>query len=286
MNKGVLIYAHNSRNLDYLDLSLISARLAKNNLKVPVSLVSDKFTIEWAKKSGKIKTIEETFDQVILSDDYFHGYFRRLHDGVIHKEEIPFLNKDRCSAWYLSPYDQTLLIDSDFLILSGSLNEYWDIDSDFIIAEGAEDLHFESRLEYNDRYISEVGIKMRWATTIMFKKTDYSKKLFDTVTFIRDNYNYFGDLYRFDHRTFRNDISFSIANHILNGHENNEQVFFPPIPTSIDKDILVDVKENKLILLISSKYENSYTVCSRSNQDLHIMNKQSLIRNKEKLLEL
>jgi hypothetical protein len=286
MNKGILIYAHNSRNLDYLDLALISGRLAKKNLKVSVSLVTDRSTIEWSEKSNKLTSVNEIFDQIILSDDYVHGYHRRLYDGINHKEEIPFLNKDRCSAWDLTPYDQTLLIDSDFLIMSEALNEYWSIDSDFIIAEGANDLNFESRLEYNDRYISEVGIEMRWATTIMFKKTEFSKKIFDTVKFVRENYSYFGDLYRFDYRTFRNDIAFSVANHILNGQMNLHQYFLPCISTSIDKDILIDVKKDRLFFLISSKYENSYVPCSNSGHDIHVMNKQSLIRNKEKLLEL
>jgi hypothetical protein len=286
MNNGVLIYAHNSRKLDYLELAIISAFLAKKHLNVPVSLVTNDSTIQWAKESKKYDKITNLFDKIILSEDYYRDASRKLHDGLDHVDYVPFLNNNRCSAWDLTPYDQTLLIDSDFLILSSLLNEYWNIDSDFMISSSANDVVNESRLEYNDRYISEVGIPMRWATTIMFKKTNYSKTLFDLVEYIRDNYVYFADLYRFDHRTFRNDIAFSIAQHIINGNTDNDLIFLPPIVTTLDKDVLFDIKDNNLYFLISSKYEGSYSLCSKNSQDIHVMNKQSLVRNKNKLLEL
>jgi hypothetical protein len=286
MTKGILIYAHNSKKVDYLDLALISGSLSSKNLNLPVSLVTDKSTLEWAKESKKYKSIERVFDNIILSEDYFSDASRKLYDGIDYKEDVPFLNKNRCNAWNLTPYENTLLIDSDFLIFSNLLNEYWNIDADFMISPVASDVFIENRLEYNDRYISEVGIKMCWATTIMFKKNQFSKALFDLVELIRDNYTYFADLYRFDHRMFRNDIAFSIAQHILNGNKSSNIPALPPILTTIDKDILIDVKEDKLFFLISSKYDNSYTVCSKKNQDVHIMNKQSIVRNKQKLLEL
>ena len=40
MKKGILIFAHNSRDVDYALMSLVSAKFAKENLQVPVSLVS------------------------------------------------------------------------------------------------------------------------------------------------------------------------------------------------------------------------------------------------------
>ena len=49
MNTGVLIFAHNSRDVDYALTAVISAGLAKKYLKVPVSLVTDSPTLEWMK---------------------------------------------------------------------------------------------------------------------------------------------------------------------------------------------------------------------------------------------
>jgi hypothetical protein len=286
MNKGILIYAHNSRSIDYLDLAIISANLAKKNLKVPVSLITDKETINWANKSGKINEVEKIFENIILSSNFSTEQYRRLFDGINHFDDIPFLNKDRCSAWDLTPYERTLLIDSDFLIFSQEFNNYWNLDSDFLMSKGAIDFFHESRFEYNDRYISEVGIPMRWATTIMFTKNENSKIVFDLVSYIKEHYFYFADLFRFDNRIYRNDIAFSIAQHILDGYKTTDKLFLPPIKSSIDKDLLIDVKGNNLFFLISSKLNGDYTFCSKKNQDIHIMNKQSIIRNKSKLMEL
>jgi hypothetical protein len=285
MNKGVLIYAHNSKEIDYLDLAIVSGHLAKKNLQVPISLVTDGNTFEWAKNSGKLPEVESIFEKIIFSDDYTQDKKRRLHDGNDYSDVL-FLNGDRYNAWNLTPYDRTLLIDSDFLIFSKSLNNFWNVDSSFLISESALDFHNESRFEYNDRYISEVGIRMRWATTIMFTKNQESKMVFDLVKLVKDNYFYFAELYRFNNRTYRNDIAFSIALHILNGNkEIDRDYFLPPISSCIDKDVLIDVDKDKLFFLISSKIGDSYSFCSKKDQDVHIMNKQSLVRNKFKLLE-
>ena len=52
MKRGILIFAHNSRDVDYALMSLVSAKFAKANLQVPVSLVVDKFTVEWMQTSN------------------------------------------------------------------------------------------------------------------------------------------------------------------------------------------------------------------------------------------
>ncbi len=46
MKKGILIYAYNSPTLDYALMGIISGGLAKKNLGIPASLVSDQSTIE------------------------------------------------------------------------------------------------------------------------------------------------------------------------------------------------------------------------------------------------
>jgi hypothetical protein len=118
----------------------------------------------------------------------------------------------------------------------------------------------------------------------MFSKSETSKVFFNTVNFIKDNYQQFADIFRFDSRQFRNDIEFSIAKHILDGFEENTSGNLPPVLTMLDTDVLYTVKNNKLQLLISPKLDSNYCAASLHGVDLHVMNKQSLIRNKEQLL--
>lgn len=285
MKKGVLIYAHNNRSVDYALMSIIAGGLAKRNLDVPVSLATDKFTVEWMKESGTYEKAEAVFDQIILIEKPETNNNRRLYDGETN-QVVPFVNLNRCSVWNITPYDRTLLIDSDFLIFSNRLSEYWDVDYDLMIGESINDIYNNSRLGYHDRYVSDVGVKLYWATTVMFTKNQNTKIFFDLVEHIKVNYQYYADLYRFDSRQYRNDISFSVAKHILDGFETIPTGNLPPVLTALDRDILHNVTESKLLFLISPRLDTNYCAASLKNTDVHVMNKQSIIRNKDTLLEL
>lgn len=285
MNKGILIYAHNNRKVDYALMSLISGGLAKKNLDVPVSLVTDESTVRWMKESGIYQKSQEIFDKIILTERPILNNQRRLYDGDIN-DVVPFVNSNRCSACDLTPYDRTLLIDSDFLILSNSLKEFWDVNQNVMIGSAINDIYDSKRLGYHDRYVSDTGIKLYWATTVMFTKNQESKLFFDMVNHIKDNYKFYGDLYRFDSRQYRNDISFSVAKHMIDGFETTDQQMLPPVLTTLDRDILIDVNNNALTFLINHNLNNNYCATTLSEIDVHIMNKQSIHRNKDKLLEM
>lgn len=286
MNKGGLIFAHNNRDIDYALMSMIAASLAKKNLHIPVSLVTDKSTLEWTKTSGTYDRLMSIFDKVIEVERPQTDNMRNLHDGIYSKT-VPFVNANRSNAWELTPYDKTLLFDSDFLIFTNNLNKYWDIDEDVLISRSMLDIYDQKRLGYHDRYISDTGIHMYWATTVMFTKSEYSKTFFELVDTIRNNYEYFGDLFRFDVKQYRNDISFSVAKHILDGFETDTSMSLPPVFTAIDKDVLHSVSNNgKLTFLINPMGNNNCLAASISDIDVHVMNKQSIIRHAIQLMEL
>lgn len=285
MNKGIVIYAHNNRKIDYALMSLIAGGLAKRNLQVPVSLITDESTVSWMKESKIHQQAVSVFDRIIVNDRPVTDNQRRLHDGVSN-DLVPFINADRYSVWDLTPYDRTLLIDSDFLIFSNQLSEYWTVDQDVMISSAINDIYDQKRLGYHDRYVSDTGIKLYWATTVMFTKNQMSKFFFDTVRHVKENYKHYADLYRFDSRQYRNDISFSIAKHIMEGFETTDQQMLPPVLTALDRDVLVDVTDSKLIFLVNHNLDNNFCAASLSAMDVHVMNKQSIHRNKDKLLEL
>jgi hypothetical protein len=284
MTQGILIYAHNSRSVDYALMSVISGGLAKKHLNVPVSLVTDKFTVDWMKDSQIYNIANRIFEHIIIVEKPQTNNSRRLYDGT-DNVVVPFINSNRSSAWDLTPYDRTLLIDSDFLVFSNRLSEYWNVDSDLMIGESINDIYDNTRIGYHDKYISDVGIKLYWATTVMFTKNTKTKTFFDLVNHIKDNYQYYADTYRFDSKQFRNDIAFSIAKHILKSFEQNDNEDLPPVLTLLDKDVLHSVNK-KLILLVSPKLDSNFCVAAIDGIDIHVMNKQSIIRNKEALLEL
>ena len=286
MTRGILIFAHNNRDVDYALMSIVSGHLAGKYLQVPVSLITDKFTIEWMKQSKIYQKAKSVFDKIIEIEKPVTDNQRNLHDGVENKL-VPFINSNRYSAYELTPYDRTLLIDSDFLIFSNTLENYWDVDSDILISSAINDIYDQKRLGYHDRYISDTGIHLYWATTVMFSKSEYSKTFFNLVDQIRENYQYYSDLFRFDSRQYRNDIAFSIAKHILDGYETDITSSLPPVLSMLDKDVLLDVSTSgKLTMLVSPNLDSNYIAASVNNVDIHVMNKQSLIRQSDKLLEI
>ena len=285
MKKGIVIYAHNNRSVDYALMAVISGGLAKKHLNVPASLITDPSTVDWMRESNILETATSVFENIIIVDRPETDNTRRLHDGE-HVSVVPFLNSNRSSVWDLTPYDRTLMIDGDYLTFSDSLNEYWDVDSDVMIGESINDVCDTYRLGYLDKYVSEVGVKLYWATTVMFTKNEAAKTFFDTVNFIKDNYSYYADIFRFDSRQFRNDIAFSVAKHIMDGYEASSIGDLPPVRTLLDKDILEDVKDETIIALVSPKLDSNYCAAALTGLDIHVMNKQSIYRNKDKLLGL
>jgi hypothetical protein len=286
MTRGALIFAHNNRDIDYALMSMISGGLAKKHLAIPVSLVTDESTAAWMKTSGIYQRAEKLFDKIILVEKPKTDNQRRLHDGV-NNTTVPFVNLNRANAWDLTPYDRTLLLDSDYLIFSNRLNEYWDLDEDILISQAINDIYNQKRLGFHDRYVSDTGVHLYWATIVMFTKNQRSRAYFNMVNYIKDNYQYYGDLFRFDTRQYRNDISFSVAKHILDGFETNEIPSLPPVLSASDKDILHSVDATgKLTFLVSPMMNETYCATAVKDVDIHVMNKQSLIRNAQQLLEL
>ena len=285
MNKGCLIFAHNNRQIDYSLLAIISGGLAKKNLGVPVSLVTDQSTVDWMDEFGTLPKAKEIFEKIIIAERPVTNNTRRLSDGV-ETATVPFINANRYSAWELTPYDRTLLLDSDFLIFSNELGQYWDVDTSMLIAHSMNDLRGD-RVGVLDKNVSETGVHMYWATTVMFTKNAETKMFFDLVEHIKLNYKFYSDVYRFNPQQFRNDIAFSVAKHILDGYENFDSRCLPSLNTVIDKDILCDVNGSKLTFLVNDSHsQEKYLAISIKDRDIHIMNKQSIIRNSKQLLEL
>lgn len=279
MNKGVLIIAHNSRSVDYAKTAIIAAGLAKKHLQVPVSLITDTSTIDWMKESRIYADAASIFEHIIETTRPLPGNYRILHDGEA-ANNVPFINSTRSSAYNLTPYDRTLLIDSDFLIMSSQLSAYWDTEDSVLVADSMNDIE-GSRIGVLDKWVSETGVNLYWATTVMFSKNEESKTFFQLVEFIKENYNYYSDLFRFNPTQYRNDISFSLALHILNGFEKNTTTL-PPILTTQGKDSLEEVSDTGALKFLINHQEIFYAA-SMVNRDIHIMNKQSLIRNYESL---
>ena len=284
MTSGILIFAHNSTAIPYILLATLAGSLAKKYLNVGVTLVTDHNSVEYIKDSKYHEIFLKTFENITIVDTPITSNTRNLQDGP-ESEIVPFINSNRANAWDLTPYDRTLLIDCDFLIFSNHLSNYWN-NEDLLINSAIKDISIENRLSYSETYVSDTSIRLLWATNVMFTKDKKSKIFFELVQHIKDNYMIYRDIYGFDSIQYRNDVSFSIAHHILSGYFSSGLNLLPPIFTAIDKDILQTVKSDGNLIFLISQNSKEYAVTSMKNIDIHVMNKKSILRNIDVLLGL
>jgi hypothetical protein len=264
-SKGILIYAHNNELIDYIKLAAVSSQLATHHLNLPVSLVTDTLSLN----NTAVLDIKNYFEHIILVDSP-----NITNKRIVNNTICSFLNSNRSSAWNLTPYDQTLLIDADYFIFTNKLNQYWNIDQSFLISSGV-DYFVDDYLGIGDQYIDETSIPMRWATTLMFTKNQESKLLFDLVSFIKDNQPYYSSLYGFDTRMFRNDIAFSIACHILNGLLSIDNYMLPKIKTIRSQSKILNLKKNSVVKAVLT--ESQPIIIESTNNDVHFLNKLDLL---------
>jgi hypothetical protein len=252
MNNGVVIFGHNSKDIDYVKLANVSAKLVVANLKVPVTLITDSESL-----STTVSTLKH-IDNLVVLDRPATNNTRMLLGSI-----TEFINTNRYVAYTHSPYDRTLLIDSDLLILSNKLGAYWESSQEFLITGGMNVL--DGTLSDREKKLSPTTIPMRWATAIMFSKTNYVETIFKTVKYIQDNWFYFIDLYNMPPCNFRNDYAFTIANHIVNGFVPTDN--FLPSP-------LMTLEHQSLETLSTDQAIIDGTVIQ---SDVHVMNKYSIL---------
>jgi len=201
MTQGVLIFAFNNEETDYLDMAEWSAANIQRHLNLPVSVVTD------TEYTGK------AFDQVIHAvaesggTRYFEDYDRT----------VTWHNAGRVDAYNLTPYDQTIVLDADYVVASNNLKRLLNAQQDFLCHRIAFDLAGQTDMRGINTF-GKYDMPMWWATVMMFRKSNTAQYIFDSMQMVRNNWQHYRDLYHIDRATYRNDFALSIALGIVNGH--------------------------------------------------------------------
>ncbi len=145
------------------------------------------------------------FDKIIITDSDDNN---KLFGNV-------WINKGRYKAYELSPYDETLLLDVDYIVNSNLLLKTFDIMDDFICHDSVNYLMNVYGVQEN---LSEYSFPSLWATAVTFKKTHRVKQIFECLKMIQENYQHFSDIHKFESDTFRNDYALTLAWRLVNGH--------------------------------------------------------------------
>lgn len=273
MSKGAILIARNNTEIDYIKQAVFLAKRITHFLNIPVSLITD--------NSSYLNEHYNTdvFDCIIDINNDKNFSYRKYNDGIYARKSLEFKNTSRADVYNLSPYDETLVMDTDFIVSNSDLLECFNQKSNFLIYDTGVELSGHRNLAEFE-YISEVGPKFYWATVIFFRKTIENKIFFNLVKHIQENWYHYRNLYQIRQSTFRNDFAFSIAIHIMNGYKQGN--FAKPMPGkmfySTDRDILIKLDDTKFTFLLEKENNNSYFPAVISDSNVHVMNKYSLNR--------
>jgi hypothetical protein len=271
---GALIFAQNNASIDYTKLAVFAAARVTKYLNIPVSIVTD--NKQWLLQNYP----DHNFDNVIEIQPEKSSQQKRFYDGSLSAKTLEWKNLSRHQVYELTPYTNTLVIDSDYIISSSILKNAFEREYDIQIYKNSFDLAgWRNSVEF-DR-INQYSIPFYWATVFFFRKTPITKTFFDLITYIKENWLYFRMLYNIDSTLYRNDFAFSIAIHIMNGKTNGNFVVELPgtMTYCTDRDILIKLNDGKMQFLLEKKDRlGEYIAAKTTGIDVHVMNKVSLSR--------
>ena len=258
MTTGALIFAFNNKQIDYVALANWSAKNIHRHLGIPVCVVTDTEPVQ-----------PHVFDRVAIANPIGAGQ-RYFSD---YDTTVTWHNTNRMDAYTLSPWDQTLVLDADYVVAGDQLRTVLNSRRDFVCYRWARDVTGLQTFE-DLNYFGNHRMPMWWATVMMFRRSASAELLFGTMQMIRDNWTHYRNLYKNPVSTYRNDHALSIALNTLNGHTL--------CVDSIPGTLASLTPEHRLTQLDADSYRVDFLTPDRKprwimlTQDFHAMGKQQL----------
>ena len=192
MSKGFLIFAQNTDTVDYVEQAYALALSIKNSQHTisNVSLVTN---------SKVPKKYLALFDNIIPIP-----WFKKLKDS-------PFQTEHRWKMYHASPYNETIVLDSDML-LSEDIANWWNYCSNY-------DVHFCSQVTnykletvidtVHRKTFIENNLPNVYYALHYFKKSDIAQEFYKTLEFVIDNWE--GCYGRFAPEHYQNWLSMDVS---------------------------------------------------------------------------
>lgn len=263
MTKGVLLFAHNSPKYDYYKMAEVTAKRVNHFLNLPVTVITDT-------ESLKSKS-DYTFDQTITVEPNRNN---KRDWGI-------WINKDRYQAYELSPYSETILLDTDYIVNSNKLSKLFDLETDFCCHNKTSFLMQPNAVQ---EVLSVYSFETLWATVVKFTKSTRCKQIFDCLSMIQSNFEHYASMHGFISATFRNDYALTLALRIANGHTTTVSDFIPWNLMHAGRDVMV-YTDNKhytnteFVIMHENwqrgKIRKDYVVIK--DMDFHVLNKDNFM---------
>ena len=245
MTTGALIFAHNNDHIDYVAMAEWSAQRIQRHLGIPTHIVTDSVNH--------------------MPGTRWFGDFDK---------NMAWHNQSRVAAYEASPWDRTLVLDADYVVASDQLATVLNSGHSFLCFRQAYDVTGLDDFSGHNTF-GTVRMPMWWATVMCFDRSDHSRRVFEVMTMIRNNWTHYRKIYQNNRALYRNDHAVSIALCLLNGHSLN----VPSIPWSM----ATVMPEHRLTQTAPDSYRVDFVDAAGrprwiqlQGQDFHAMSKQQL----------
>lgn len=177
MSKGILVVAQNNYKIDYVEQAVVLALSLKlTNPSVPISIVTnDNISKEDAELFDKIIPIP--WDDLAASQDW--------------KIE------NRWKTYYASPYDETIVMDTDMLVLE-NIDHWWTFLSNYNLYFSTNTLTYRNETVSSDYYrktFTKNNLPNIYTGIYYFKKSDFAQIFFNNLEIVFKNWQKFYDIF-------------------------------------------------------------------------------------------
>ena len=257
MTEGIAMFCYDS-DFAYSRICNFNIGQIKQYLNLPVTVYTDSNTKKHIKGAD---SIIET-DVPAGNNRYFRPQSR----------SIPWYNLNRKDIFFDPPYDSTVVVDVDYVIMSDCILQLFGSNSDFLCYNSVRDATGMKSLEGSS--IGHSDIDFCWATVMLVTRSDRCRRIGEMIGYIQKNYKYFMRLYRVsDANTYRNDYALSIALHQLNGFRS-ANCFIPGKLVTLPDQVYTKVVDGEVYFEFDRDNDKIYSRLRET--DTHILNKEAV----------
>lgn len=292
--RGFLYYAHNTEHINYLKLAIMSAITGKHYIsEFRATVVTDNSSLSHLDYDEHIM-LNMLFENIYIRNIEPTRNKRILYNGHTIVGNVVWLNHTRPDAYIESPYEETILIDCDFIFQNNDLELLWNSSKPIRMYRNVLSAYNNTMMqkelnEYTHKNIGRFTIPMFWATVVYFNRSDFCETFFGLIKEIKDGYAYYTKYYQLFDGSYRNDYAFSIALHIMNGFripDKEWEIHYPMVLiTPRDYVYRIDKGQTKFIIDLLSN-TGKYNVVNIQNMSYHCMNKLSLYEKYNQIIEV
>ncbi|MBR18648.1 MAG: hypothetical protein CMA64_00625 [Euryarchaeota archaeon] len=269
--KGLLIFAKNNEQFNYIKQAEVAGLMAKHYLNVPISLI----TFEEDYKDNT----SDVWDKVIFLNDIEIVNGRGVYvEGK--RQDITWYNLDRLLAYDLTPYDETILIDSDYLIQNSLLNNVWE-NVEPMLMNTTSRTPAKHQEHIYEQVITDGYPNIHWFTVCYFRKCEETEQWFTVAKEIKENNDFYTTTYNSPYTFYRNDLTAAIASHIVNGHTDG---WMKPLPTrqinSYAPESIIEVNKGSITL------NTGEGPVRLKDTNVHLLNKFEIEKYYDRFVEL